>query len=88
MRGELLFFNQERGDGFIRTEHGERLYVERSSFLPGEAPEGRCAGTLVEFVRRAATGDHAFAAFDVARVPEPVVGRARRRSGGGSMSSR
>jgi cold shock CspA family protein len=80
MRGELLFFNQQRGDGFIRTEEGERLFVERAAFLAGEVPEGRCAGTVVEFVRGAGTGEHAFAACDVRRVPEPVSGRARRRS--------
>ena len=80
VRGELLFFNQQRGDGFIRTEDDERLYVQRGSFLPGEAPEGRCAGTPVEFVRRPGEGEHAFAAFDVCRLPEPVTGRARRRN--------
>lgn len=81
MRGELLFFNEQRGDGVIRTEDDERLYVERASFLPGEAPEGRCAGTPVEFVRGAGSGAHAFAAFEVTRVPEPVTGRARLRPG-------
>ena len=80
MRGELLFFNQRRGDGFIRTEEDERLYVQRASFLPGEAPEGPCAGTRVEFVRRAGDGEHAFAAFEVTRLPDPETGRARRRS--------
>ena len=88
MRGELLFFNQQRGDGFIRTEAGERLYVERNSFLPGQVPEGRCAGTPVEFDRRVGTGEHAFAAFDVSRVPEPATGRARRRSAGRLGTSR
>jgi len=82
VRGELLFFNQERGDGFIRTQEGERLFVERSAFRPGEVPEGRCAGTQVEFLRRAAAGEHSFAAFDVARVPEVEAGRARRRTRG------
>ena len=81
MRGELLFFNRESGHGFIRTEDGERLYVERASFLPGEVPEGRCAGTLVQFERRETNGEHAFGAFDVARVPEQEAGRARRRTG-------
>ena len=79
MRGEMLFFNKERGDGFIRTEEGERLYVERDAFLAGEAPEGKCAGMKVDFTRRPATGEHEFAAFEVSRVPEPSVGRARRR---------
>src|SRR5215210_9472183 len=79
-RGELLFFNHERGDGVIRTADGERLFVERASFLPGEAPEGRCAGTAVEFIRRGTDGEHLFAAFRVSRIPESPSGRARRRT--------
>lgn len=88
-RGELLFFNQERGDGFIRTAEGERLFVERASFLPGEAPEGRCAGTAVEFIRRGTDGgEHLFAAFRVSRIPESPTGRARRRSPGRTQMPR
>jgi hypothetical protein len=79
MRGEMLFFNEVKGGGFIRTEEGERLYVDRTGFLPGEAPEGRCAGLKVDFVREAANGEHEFAAFRVSIVKEPNVGRARRR---------
>jgi cold shock CspA family protein len=79
MRGEMLFFNEEKGAGFIRTEEGERLYVDRDGFLPGEAPEGRCAGLKVDFKRGPAEGEHEFAAFEVSMVPEFVGGRARRR---------
>jgi cold shock CspA family protein len=79
MRGEMLFFNKERGDGFIRTDEGERLYVERSGFLPGEAPEGRCAGLKVDFTRGPNPGEHASAAFSVSMVPDFIGGRARRR---------
>ena len=79
----MIFFNEETGVGFIRTDEGERLHVPRSSFLPGQAPVGRCGGMLVEFVRRPTSGEHAFAAFDVSQVPEPTVGRARRRTGKG-----
>lgn len=82
----MLFFNEETGVGFIRTEEGERLFVPRASFLPGHVPQGRCAGTVVEFTRRAAEGEHEFAAFDVSRVPDPVVGRARRRTSRGMSS--
>lgn len=88
MRGEMIFFNQSVGGGFIRTEEGERLYVARESFLPGEAPEGRCGGTLMEFTRRPSSGEHEFAAFEVSRVPVPNVGRARMRSHGGRISQR
>ena len=80
MRGELLFFNQQTAHGFIRTEDGERLYVAGASFAPGQVPEGRCAGTIVEFTRDAGTGDHAFEALGVTRVAESLSGRARLRS--------
>ena len=79
MRGEMLFFNQDKGGGFIRTEEGERLYVERSGFLPGEAPDGRCAGLKVDFTRGPSLGEHEHAAFEVSMVQEAVGGRARRR---------
>jgi cold shock CspA family protein len=77
--GEMIFFNEEQGRGFIRTEEGERLYVDRAGFLPGEAPRGRCAGLKVDFARAAAAGEHEFAAVEVTLVPEFVGGRARRR---------
>ena len=51
MRGEMLFFNDTKSFGFIRTEEGERLYVHRDGFLPGTPPEGRCAGKKVTFER-------------------------------------
>ncbi len=79
MRGEMLFFNEETGGGFIRTEDGERLYVDRSGFLPGEAPEGRCAGLKVDFKREPSVGEHEFVALEVSMVQEFAGGRARRR---------
>jgi hypothetical protein len=82
----MIFFNEETGVGFIRTEEGERLYVPRSSFLSGQAPVGRCGGMLVDFTRRETEGEHEYAAFDVSQVPEPNVGRARRRTGKGVSS--
>ena len=42
--GKMLFFNEEKDYGFIRTAEGERIAVNRAGFLPGEAPVGRCAG--------------------------------------------
>ena len=80
MRGALLFFNDQKGHGFIRTEDGERLYVARDSFAAGHVPEGRCAGVVVDFTRGAGTGEHAFEAFGVMRVPEAAVRRARLRT--------
>jgi hypothetical protein len=86
VRGQMIFFNEVTGVSFIRTEEGERLYVPRSSFLPGHEPVGRCSGMLVEFTRRPTAGEHEFAAFDVSQVPEPTAGRARLRSGRGASS--
>ena len=80
MRGTLLFFNQQTAHGFIRTEDGERLYVAGASFVAGQVPVGRCAGTVVEFTRSAGPGEHAFEAFGVTRVAESLGGRARLRS--------
>lgn len=84
MRGEMLFFNHTKGAGFIRTEDGERLYVHRDGFLPGNPPEGRCAGKKVTFEREPlATGEHSHQAVGVTMLEEALGGRARlRRSGG------
>jgi cold shock CspA family protein len=83
MRGEMLFFNQTKGAGFIRTEEGERLYVDRNGFLPGKPPEGRCAGKKVTFEREPLDGEHSHQAVSVTMLEEALGGRARlRRSGG------
>jgi cold shock CspA family protein len=88
MRGEMLFFNDTKSFGFIRTEEGERLYVHRDGFLPGTPPEGRCAGKKVTFERteiegEALEGEHSHQAMGVAMLEEALGGRARlRRSGG------
>ena len=48
MRGTMVWFNEEKGHGYITTETGERLYVSAAGF-EGNAPKGRCAGLAVEF---------------------------------------
>jgi cold shock CspA family protein len=48
MRGEMIWFNENKSYGFIATADGERLYVHRSGFAEGAAPIGRCAGRPVE----------------------------------------
>ncbi len=88
MRGEMLFFNDTKSFGFIRTEEGERLYVHRDGFLPGTPPEGRCAGKKVTFERQevegaALEGEYLHQAVGVTMLEESLGGRARlRRSGG------
>jgi hypothetical protein len=49
MRGEMLWFNEAKDHGFIRTEEGERLAVGGDGFAAGERPVGRCAHKVVTF---------------------------------------
>jgi cold shock CspA family protein len=57
MRGTMLWFNVDKGYGFIHTEDDERLYVARSGFLAEHQPEPRCKGREVSFERQIAEGD-------------------------------
>jgi cold shock CspA family protein len=52
MLGTMLWFNVEKGYGFIQTEDGERLYVARDGFLPKHEPKPRCKGREVSFNRQ------------------------------------
>ena len=78
MLGTMLWFNREKGYGFIRTEDDERLYVAGSGFLPGHRPAGRCRGLNVTFERHVAEGDTR--AVNVSFAPEAQPPRARSRS--------
>jgi cold shock CspA family protein len=53
--GDMLWFNNEKGHGFIETSTGDRLRVEASDFRNGP-PEGRCAGLGVTFRGRGRFG--------------------------------
>ncbi len=44
----MIYFNEEKNVGFIRTEAGDRVQVLRDDFV-GDAPVGRCGGLEVEF---------------------------------------
>jgi cold shock CspA family protein len=57
VQGEMLWFNIDKGYGFIQTEEDERLYVAASGFRDGQLPEGRCKGMAVAFEREVAEGD-------------------------------
>ena len=75
-KGHMLWFNNEKGHGFIATDEGERLYVDADGFADAP-PEGSCAGLEVEFdVVEGPDGRHALATR-----PVPIVAprRARRR---------
>ena len=78
--GDMLWFNNEKGHGFIETAAGDRLRVEGSGFRNGP-PEGRCAGMPVTF-HVAGDGESA-RALDVAFPEDAAPRRARiRRSAG------
>src|SRR5260370_8758354 len=76
MRGTMIWFNADKGHGFIRTEEDERLIVHSDGFTAGE-PVGRCAGNDVSFDRE--TIDGQARAVNVATAPLPTAPRALRR---------
>lgn len=78
MRGKLLWFNEAKGFGFIRTEEDERLYVHRSGFEPGQVPVGRCAEKLVTFERETADVEGGYCAVSVSIVEDAPSGRRAR----------
>ena len=73
VRGKMLWFNENKDLGALRTDEGERLEVPGTAFGPGEKPIGRCAGRTIEFESDAG------AVRRVAFVPEPSPRRARLR---------
>ena len=77
MNGKMLWFDEAKDYGFIRTEHEERLYVDRDGFIGKAAPVGRCAGLAVTLTVSERDGQRI--AVDVSLLPEEIHGRARRR---------
>ena len=86
MRGTMLWFDEAKDYGFIRTEDEQRLYVDRDGFVDRAAPVGRCAGLPVELSVSERDGERI--AVDVSLLPDqPAPRRARRRSSGIRSSS-
>ncbi|HET7573234.1 MAG TPA: hypothetical protein VFJ77_11275 [Gaiellaceae bacterium] len=81
MQGTMLWFNDAKGYGLIRTEEDERLRVAGSGFLPGHAPEPRCKGQAVVFDRELGDDPYAVNVAFVAR-EEPRRARLRAARGG------
>jgi hypothetical protein len=52
MRGTMLWFNDAKDLGMLRTDEGERIEVPGAAFSSGERPDGRCAGKAVAFESR------------------------------------
>jgi len=80
MRGKMIWFNENKDHGFIRTEEDERLLVTGDGFADGEKPEGRCAHMTVTFQIEANGGERQ--ARNVAFEQEVAARRARLRRGG------
>jgi cold shock CspA family protein len=51
MEGTMLWFNPTKRHGFIFTDEGERLRVDREGFAEGQLLGERCRGTRVTFDR-------------------------------------
>jgi cold shock CspA family protein len=75
--GKMLWFNEEKGHGYIATDDGERLFVAGNGFVEAP-PEGPCAGRIVEFE----VGEDADGRFaERARLVEEISPRRARRRG-------
>ena len=85
MHGTMLWFNVDKGYGFIQTEDGERLHVARSGFLPGHEPAPRCKGRPVSF-ERTDVEEGETRAVGVAFLPDVEPRRARLRHSRGGRS--
>jgi cold shock CspA family protein len=85
MRGTMLWFNVDKGYGFIRSEDDERLYVARGSFLPGHQPEPRCKGRPVSFERECGDDGRDPCAVNVSYLAREEPRRARLRAGRGGQ---
>jgi cold shock CspA family protein len=80
----MLWFNEEKGHGYISTEEGERLYVAGAGFEDGRNPQGRCAGLPVEFDVAERDGNRE--AVSCVLVDEIAPPRARLRRSGRARS--
>lgn len=78
VKGKMLWFDEAKDYGFVLTDDGERLRVERDWFVDSAAPVGRCAGRPVNLSVGERDGERI--AVDVSLVAEVSPRRARRRS--------
>jgi hypothetical protein len=71
----MLSFDEAKDVGFILTEEGVRISVQRSAYLPGQAPVGPCPRRAVRLTATVQNGERV--AIDVSMAPEVAHGRAR-----------
>jgi hypothetical protein len=76
VKGAMLWFDEAKDYGFILSDDGERLYVDRDGFVDRAAPVGRCARLPVELT--VAERDGTRIAVDVSLLSEEAPRRARR----------
>jgi hypothetical protein len=74
----MLWFDEAKDYGYLLTDDGERLRVDRDGFVDGAAPVGRCARRPVTLSVGERGGERI--AVDVSLVAEIAPRRARRRS--------
>jgi hypothetical protein len=74
----MLWFDEAKDYGFVLTDDGERLRVDRDGFVDGAAPVGRCARRPVNLSVAERGGERV--AVEVSLVAEESPRRARRRS--------
>lgn len=85
MQGTMLWFNVEKGYGYIQTEDEERLYVARDSFLPDHDPAPRCKGRTVNFERHVVDDEPRAVEVSFTTHDEPRRARLRYARGGHSL---
>ncbi|MGZ4415916.1 MAG: cold shock domain-containing protein [Gaiellaceae bacterium] len=85
MQGTIVWFNLDKGFGFIRTEEDERLYVALSGFVPEHTPTARVAGREVSFDREAQEGDARAVNVVFPAALDPRRARLRHQRGGTAL---
>jgi cold shock CspA family protein len=85
MQGQMLWFNVDKGYGYIETEQEERLYVARSGFLPDHEPAPRCKGRIVRFERELVEGRACAVNVSFPMQADPRRARLRHARGGKSV---
>lgn len=85
MHGKMLWFNADKGFGFIQTEDDERLLVSSSGFAADHQPPARCKGRTVTFDREVAEDEPHAINVTFSERDEPRRARLRKGRGGSSL---
>lgn len=78
MRGTILWFNEVKDAGLIRSADGEQFAVSGCDFTGGKRPQGRATKAVISFE---VSGSEDRTVSQIAFVPEEAHGRARPRHG-------